>query len=138
MRREIERGLKDELSKFKEKFELFFKNEQKALQVQIELLKLENISLKLQLHKLEGNTFNITEEANSRKIISDSKGIKNTLITITETQENLKESVNTQRDDGLIITNKIKTVEEEIAKNQVKISEHIELENKTEHSIEEL
>ena len=138
MRREIERGLKDELSKFKEKFKLFFKNEQKALQVQIELLKLENSSLKLQLRKLEGNIFNITEEANSPKILSDNKGIKNTLITITETQENLKESVNTQRDDGSIITNKIKTVEEEIAKNQVKISEHIELENKIEHSIEEL
>ena len=37
MRREIERGLKDEESKFKEKFELSFKNEQKALQAQIEL-----------------------------------------------------------------------------------------------------
>ena len=36
MRREIERGLKDELSKFKDKFELSFKNEQKALQAQIE------------------------------------------------------------------------------------------------------
>ena len=43
MRREIERGLKDELSKFTEKFELFFKNEQKA---QIELIKSENSSLK--------------------------------------------------------------------------------------------
>ena len=120
MRREIERGLKDELSKFKEKFELSFKNEQKTLQVQIELLKLENSSLKLQLHKLEENTFNITEEANSPKILSDNKGVKNTLITITETQENLKESVNTQRDDGSIITNKIKTIEQEIAKNQVR------------------
>ena len=46
MRREIERGLKDELSKFTEKFELFFKNEQKALHAQIELIKSENSSLK--------------------------------------------------------------------------------------------
>ena len=53
MRREIERGLKDELSTFKEKMELSFKNEQKALQAQIELLKSENNSLKLQLHTLE-------------------------------------------------------------------------------------
>ena len=37
LRREIENGLKDKLSKFKEKFELSFKNEQKALQAQIEL-----------------------------------------------------------------------------------------------------
>ena len=42
MRREIERGLKDELSTFKEKLELSFKNKQKALQAQIELLKSEN------------------------------------------------------------------------------------------------
>ena len=69
LRREIERGLKDELSKFKEKFELSFKNEQKALQAQIELWESENSSLKLQLHKLEGNTFNITEQANSPKIL---------------------------------------------------------------------
>ena len=46
MRREIERGLKDELSIFTEKFELFFKNEQKALHAQIELIKSENSSLK--------------------------------------------------------------------------------------------
>ena len=69
LRREIERGLKDELSKFKEKFELSFKNEQKALQASIELLKSENNTLKLQFHKLEGNTFNITEQANSPKIL---------------------------------------------------------------------
>ena len=69
LRREIERGLKDKLSKFKEKFELSFKNEQKALQVQMGSLKSENSSLKLQLHKLEGNTFNITEQANSPKIL---------------------------------------------------------------------
>ena len=69
LRREIERGLKDELSKFKEKFELSFKNEQKALQAPIELLKSENNSLKLQFHKLEGNTFNITEQANSPKTL---------------------------------------------------------------------
>ena len=85
MRREIERGLIDQLSKFKDKFELSFKNKQKALQAQTELLKSENSSLKLQLHKLEGNTFNITEQANSPKILSDNKGIKNTLETITET-----------------------------------------------------
>ena len=42
MRREIERGLKDELRTFKEKLELSFKNKQKALQAQIELLKSEN------------------------------------------------------------------------------------------------
>ena len=42
MRREIERGLKDELSTFKEKLELSFKNKQKALQAQIDLLKSEN------------------------------------------------------------------------------------------------
>ena len=63
--------------------------------------------------------------------------MKNALKTITETQENLKQSVNTQRDDRSIISNKIKTVEEEIAKNQVKINEHIELEKKIEHSIDE-
>ena len=138
LRREIERDLKDELSKFKEKFELSFKNEQKALQAQIELLKTENSSFELQLHKLEGNTFNMTEQANSPKILSDNKEIKNALKTITETQENLTQSVNTQRDDSSIISNKIKTVEEEIAKNQIKINEHIELEKKTEHSVEEL
>ena len=55
MKREIERGVKDELSKFKEKSELSFKNEQKALQAQTELSKSEIRSLKLQLHKLEGN-----------------------------------------------------------------------------------
>ena len=138
MRREIERDLKDEVSKFKEKFKLSFKNEQKALQAQIELLKSENSSLKLQLHKLERNTFNITEQANSSKILSDNKEIENALETITETQQNLKESVNTQRDDSSIISNKIKTVEEEIAKNQVKINEHIELEKKIGHSVEKL
>ena len=110
MKREIERGLKDELSKFKEKLELSFRNEQKALQAQIELLKSENSSLKLQLRKLEGNTFNITGQQSSLKIPSDNKEIKNALKTIKETQENLKESVNTQRDDSSIISNKIKTV----------------------------
>ena len=70
MRREIERGLKDELSTFKEKLELSFKNEEKVLQAQIELLKSENSSLKLQLHKLEGNKFSITEQVNSQKILS--------------------------------------------------------------------
>ena len=138
MKREIERGLKDELSKFKEKFELSFKNEQNALQAQIELSKSETGSLKLQLHKLEGNTFNITEQTNSTKILSDNKEIKNALKTITETQENLQKSVNNQRDDSSIISNKIKTVEEEIAKNQVKINEYTELENKIEQSVEEL
>ena len=39
MRREIERGLKDEINTFKGKFELYFKNEKKAFQAQIELLK---------------------------------------------------------------------------------------------------
>ena len=85
LRREIERGLKDELSKFKEKFDLSFKNEQKALQAQIGSLKSENSSLKLQLHKLEGNTFNITKQGNSPKMLSDNKEIKNALKTITET-----------------------------------------------------
>ena len=110
MKREIERGLKDKLSKFKEKLELSFRNEQKALQAQIELLKSENSSLKLQLRKLEGNTFNFTGQRSSLKIPSDNKEIKNALKTIKETQENLKESVNTQRDDSSIISNKIKTV----------------------------
>ena len=130
MRREIERGLIDQLSKFKDKFELSFKNKQKALQAQTELLKSENSSLKLQLHKLEGNTFNIKEQANSPKILLDNKEIKNALKTITETQENLTQSVNTQRDDSSIISNKIKTVEEEIGKNQVKINEHIDWKRK--------
>ena len=67
--------------------------------------------MKLQLHKLGGNTFNITEQVNSPKILSDNKKIKNVLKTITETEENLKESVNTQRDNSSIISNKIKTVE---------------------------
>ena len=62
--------------------------------------------------------------------------IKDALKTITETQENLKESVNTQREDSSIISNKIKTVEEEIAKSEVKINEHIELEKKIEHCVE--
>ena len=48
MRKEIEKGLKDELSTFTEKMELSFKNEQKALQTPIKLLKSENSSLKLQ------------------------------------------------------------------------------------------
>ena len=69
MRREIERELKDELNIFKGKIKLSFKNEQNALQAQIELLKSENNSLKLQLHKPKGNTFNITEQANSPKIL---------------------------------------------------------------------
>ena len=69
MRREIERGLKDKLNRFKDKFQLSFKNEQNALQAQIELLKSENSSLKLKLHKLDGNTFNITEQGNSPKIL---------------------------------------------------------------------
>ena len=94
--------------------------------------------MKLQLHKLEGNTFNITEQANSSKILSDNKEITNALKTIKETQENLKESINTWRDDSSIISNKIRTVEEEIGKNQVKINEHIELEKKIELSVEEL
>ena len=79
-------------------------NEQKTLQVQIELLKSENSSLKLQLHKLEGNTFNITEQANSRKILLDNNEIKDALKTITEIQKNLKELVNAQRDDSLCQT----------------------------------
>ena len=58
--------------------------------------------------------------------------------TITETQENLNESVNTQRDDSSVISSKIKTVEEEAAKSQAKINEHIKLEKKIEQSIEEL
>ena len=78
--------------------------------------------MKLQLHKLEGNTFNITEQANSLKIRSDNKEIKDPLKAMTETQENLKELVNTQRDDSSIISNKIKTDEEEIAKSQEKIN----------------
>ena len=48
MRKEIEKGLKDELSTFTEKMELSFKNEQKALQTPIELLKSDNSSFKLQ------------------------------------------------------------------------------------------
>ena len=94
--------------------------------------------MKLQLNKLKGNTFNITEQGNSPKIFSDNKEIKNALEAITETQENLKESVNTQRDGSSKITNKIKTVEEEILTNHVKINEYIELEKKIEHSVEEL
>ena len=46
IKREIEKGLNDQLSIFKEKMELSFKNEQKASEALIELLKLENISLK--------------------------------------------------------------------------------------------
>ena len=57
---------------------------------------------------------------------------------ITETQENLKELLNTQRNDSSIISSKIKTVGEEIAKNQVEINEHTELEKKIEHSVEKL
>ena len=94
--------------------------------------------MKLQIHKVDGNTFNITEQANSPKILSHNLEIKDTPKTITETQENLKESVNTPRDDSSIISNKIKTFEEEIAKNQVKINEYIELEKKIEDSVEEL
>ena len=37
-----------------------------------------------------------------------------------------------------MISNKIRTDEEGIAKNQVKINEHIKLEQKIEHSIEEI
>ena len=59
--------------------ELSFKNAQKALQAQIELLKSENRSLKLQLHKLGGNTFNITELPNSPKIVSKNTEIKDAL-----------------------------------------------------------
>ena len=88
--------------------------------------------MKLQFHEVEGNAFNITEQANSTKIVSDNKEIKNGLKTITETLENLKESVSTQRDDSSVISNKIKTVEEGIAKNQIKINEHTELEKKLE------
>ena len=138
MRREIERGLKDEINTFKGKFELYFKNEKKAFQAQIELLKSENTILNLQLQKLKENTFNITEEADSPKILSVNKTIKNALKSITETQENLKESVNAQRKDSSIISNKIETAEEEIAKNQVKINKHSELEKKIEHTVEEL
>lgn len=46
IKREIEKGLNDQLSIFKEKMELSFKNEQKASEALIELLKPENISLK--------------------------------------------------------------------------------------------
>ena len=81
---------------------------------------------------------NITEQTNSPKILSDNKKIKDALKTITDIQENLKELVNNQRDDSSVISNKIKTAEEEIAKNEVKINEHIELEKKIEHSVEEL
>ena len=95
MKRKIKRGLKDELSTFKEKMELSFKSKQKTPQALIRLLKSENSILKLQLHKLEGNKFNIAEEVNSPKTLSDNKGIKDALKTITVTQENLKESVNT-------------------------------------------
>ena len=93
--------------------------------------------MKLQIHKVDGNTFNITEQANSPKILLHNLEIKDTLKTITETQENLKETVNTPCDDSLIISNKIKTFEDEIAKNQVKINEYIELEKKIEDSVEE-
>ena len=55
-----------------------------------------------------------------------------------EIQEPLKESGNTQRDNRLIISNKIKNVEEEIVKSQIKMNEHIQLEKKFEYSIEEL
>ena len=94
--------------------------------------------MKLQLQKLEGSTFNITEQANSPKILLDNNEIKNALKTMTEIQKNLKESVNTQRDDRSFVSNKIKTVEEEVAKNQVKTNEDIQLENKIEHSVKEL
>lgn len=46
IKRESEKGLNDQLSIFKEKMELSFKNEQKASEALIELLKPENISLK--------------------------------------------------------------------------------------------
>ena len=94
--------------------------------------------MKLQLQKLEGSTFNITEQANSPKILLDNNEIKDALKTMTEIQKNLKESVNTQRDDRSFVSNKIKTVEEEVAKNQVKTNEDIQLENKIEHSVKEL
>ena len=113
-------------------------NKQKALQAQVELSKSGISRLKLQLHKLKGNTFNIMEQINSPKVLSDNKEIKDELETITETQENLKEAVSTQRHDSSVISNKIKTVEEQIAKNQVKINKHIELKKKIEHSVEEL
>ena len=78
------------------------------------------------------------EQVNSPKLLSDNKEIKDELETITEAQENLKHAVSTQRHDSSIISNKIKTVEEEIAKNQVKINKHIELKKTIEHSVEEL
>ena len=73
MRREIERGLKDELSTFKEKFELSFKNEQKVLEAHVGFLKSENSSLKLQIHLI----------LQSEKI--PRKYTENALKTITET-----------------------------------------------------
>lgn len=47
-----------------------------------------------------------------------------------EIQESLKESGNTQHDNRSIISNKIKNVEEEIVKSQIKMNEHIQLEKK--------
>ena len=65
MRREI----KTKLSTFEKKWNCLLKKEQKALQAQIELLKSKNISLKLQLHKFEGNAFNTTEQPDLPKTL---------------------------------------------------------------------
>ena len=92
----------------------------------------------MQLHKSEGHASNTTEQLDSPKTLWINKKIKEALKTIRETIENLKELVNTQRDYSSIIPNKIKNVEEEMATNQIKINEYIELEKKTEHSVEEL
>ena len=60
--------------------------------------------MKLQLHKLEISTSYITEQPYSLKVLSENKEIKQPVKTITEITENLKESLNTQRDDNSVIS----------------------------------
>ena len=59
--------------------------------------------MKLQLHKLERNKFSITQQLNSLKVFSDNNAIKEALETIIETKKNLKELLNSERDDTSIM-----------------------------------
>ena len=59
--------------------------------------------MKLQLHKLKRNTFSITQQLNSLKVVLDNNAIKEALEKIMETEKNLKELLNSERDDTSVM-----------------------------------
>ena len=123
LRSDIEKDLKDEFRFLKDQLTRSFEKEQLKLKEEINLLKSENQELKLQIKN------NVHTNIKKAKV-----GVEN----ISKAQDDLKKSFDVYQNNSTIITDKIKDFEKEIAQNQTKINEQLELGKKIEQSVNEL